>query len=114
MNLQLENAHANETIRRNDITYRRWHENNRRNSNIQACGIRCSELHRRAERVEFRAFEKANKKIRGRMYEAGKVDHTDTLILRYARDLLGRTNRSIMEKSNVVYLKKKPLNTLVK
>lgn len=114
MNLQLENAHANETIRRNDIIYRRWHKNNRRNSNIQACGIRCSELHKRAERAEFRAFEKANKEIRGRMYEAGKVDHTDTLILRYARDLLGRTNRSIMEINNVAYLKKKPLNTLVK
>ncbi len=114
MNLQLENAHAGETIRRNDALYRRWQKNNRRNFTIQACGIRCSELHKRAERAAFRAFEKANKDSRGRMYAAGKVDHVDTLILRYARDLLGRTNRSIMEITNVAYLKNKALSPLVK
>ena len=114
MNLELENAHAGETIRRNNILYRRWFKNKRRNFIISEIGIKCSELHERAERPVFRAFEKANKEKRGRMYATGKVDHTDTLILRYARHLLKRSNRSIMEITNVAYLKKKPLNPMMK
>lgn len=105
-------AHAAKTIRKHDKKYRAYIKHD--TDSMSPLGLLYSEIHQRAIRRIFRSFEKSNKIVRGQWYRDGKLDHVDSLIIRYARDLLNQKNRSIMQIQKLEYLRKKPLGTLLK